>query len=394
MKKNLILLTALVMGISMFIGCAPKEETVETTVEEVAETVSDDAEASMANPMVPVASDSEFTEKLGFAIDSSCLNGENIERFIIGDELAHVGFDVNDPEGKSVKCILRGTKNDEFAKNPTELIAGLYATDFSDPNVLNISTENGDINFNTVYSSSEHETVSYWDYEGVHYTLSIEGDISQMLISELNDAALRATNVKVLEAEGKYIAPLEETVDINNISDAMFNATLTNIVNADGITTADVTLYTMDLYDVVDVTTMAPGDTILVKGEEIVVNDVKDGNPVDFNDGEGPRNVIFVNGGIEEGGTELIGYEGGTYRYFGFDDHASYSERGTVNMEIKSDAIINDTSDLEHQEGIIIPTEELVTLEDKEFDPGFNCLNTRVRIVDNKIVEINRIYIP
>lgn len=396
MKKNLrgrVMLTLTVAGVMIALTGCGSPEVITEPVENVNDAL-EEAEVGMANPMVSVSSDSEFMDKLGIALDTSCINGENIERYIISDEIAHVAFNVSDPEGNSVKCILRGTKNDELAKNPTELIAGVYASDFAEPNEVLVPSEKGDISFNTVYSESENDTVSYWDYDGVHYTFSVDGNISQMLISELNDSALRAIGVTISEPSGKYIAPLEESVDINNIDDAMFNASISNIATADGITTADVTLYTMDLYDVVDITTMTPGDTIFVNGEEIVVSTIDEGNPVDFNDGQGQRNVILVNGGIEEGGTELIGYEGGTYRFFGFDDHASYTEKGTVNMEIASDAIINDTSDLDNPDGVTIAASELVNLKDKEFDPGFNLLNTRIRVVDNKVVEIERKYIP
>lgn len=364
---------------------APQEESTEEYV-------------GMPNPMVEVSSDDAFMQELGFAIDTSYFPNNGLEKFIIGGELAHVAFNVSDPEGKDVKCTFRGTKNDEWNKNPLELIAGNYATDFSEPSELTLPATDEDIIFKTVYSESSKTTISYFDYKGVHYTLTVEGNISQMLMAELNDSSLYAIGAVISGDEAadsrKYITPYPETVDLENIEDAMFNARLENIRKEDDSVIADVTLYTMDLYDMVDMNTLSVDDVIYVDGKDIDIESVEDGDPIDFHDGEGKRDVKVINGGWEAGGVEFVANEGGTYRCFGMDDYASYTEQGSVTLKIAGDATINDTSDLDHQEGLTLSTEDLPSLKDKEFDPGFSLLNTKIRIVNNEIVEINRWFIP
>lgn len=402
MKKRTlsVLFIALTMTVVSLAGCNKTAATVETKeetpVSEEPEVSADESEnmVGMANPMVPVDSDEAFSDQLGIKIDSSYFPTDGLDRYIIGGKLAHVAFNLSDPEGKKVECTFRGTKDDEWAENPVEMIAGIYASDFGEAATTTIPATGNDIEFNTVYSDSEKITVSYFDYEGVHYTLSIDGNVSQMLIAEVNDSVLYAIGAQEFGDDFAYITPYDDQIDINNIDDAMFNASIKNITTDNGVTTADVTLYSMELYDMVDICQMAPGDVISVDGEDIAIASVEDGKPVDFHDDQGPRNVKVVNGGTEEGGVEFIANEGGTYRVFGMDDYASFAEKGTVNLEIAADAEINDTSDLEHQEGIVLTTAELEGLKDKEFDPGFSFLNTKIRIVDNKIVEINRWFTP
>lgn len=401
MRSLTVFITSLTLLGVVLTGCGtdvPQNE-ISKGSEIVEEVTAQDEEAQensvgMANPMVEIGSDKEYLDQLGFSMDTSCLPQDNLERFIIGGQLAHAAFDVTDTEGNPVKCVLRGTTDVESSQDPIELIAGVYADDFDEVTTVFVPTEKGNIEFKSVYSKAEKITVSFWNYEGVNFTFTVNGEISQMQMSALDDSVMCAIGAKIVSAGSKYIVPLPESLDIENIDDVMFNASIENITEADGITTADITLYSMDLYDVVDISTMSNGDVINISGEDIEITEITEGNPVDFHDDQGPRNVILINGGFEEGGAELIGYEGGTYRVFGLDDHATYSELGRVNLEIAKDCLISDTSDLEQPDGITLTTADLITLNDKEFDPGFNLLNTRVRIVDNKVIEINRWFIP
>lgn len=354
--------------------------------------VSEEENVGMANPMVEVSSDNAFADELGIAVDTSCLP-QPVERFIISGEMAHVAFNVTDTEGNDVKCILRGTFNDEWNENPLELIAGMYLTDTSEPSELTINTTDEDIIFKTVYSDAEKATVSYWDYRSAHFTLSIDGNVSQMTIASLNDAALKAIGAVVTEGDGAYIAPYAVSVDPENIEDAMFYTSIKNINREDGVLSADFTLYSMDLYDAVDITTMEAGDTIYVDGEDIAVTSVEEANPVDFNDEYGARSVIWVNGGIENGGAEFIAYDGGTFRYFGFDDHATFTELGTVRLEVSDDVEFVDSSDPGDND-TFHTADDFENTEGNEADPGFSQFNSEIRVVDNVVVEINRWFIP
>lgn len=351
-------------------------------------------ETETANPMAPITDDDEFEAWLGIPIDTSVLPSK-VNMFIIGGELAHVTFTLQSDDGKGLECTLRGTKNSESAKNPIELIAGIYASKLSEINEITIAANEGDIVLNNVHDNGEeYYDITYWDYNDAHFTLTVKGELTKDKTAALYQSVLKAIGAGDINIEGKKIEPLKYDIDPSNIGDGQFACDIRNIERTDDVLKADFTLYTMDLYDMVDIANLTTWDTIIICGEELEVTSIENGQPVDFNDEQGPRNVVIINDGLEAGGVELIAYEGGTYRIFGFDDHATYTKQCTVNLEISEDAVLIDTSDLEYPEGMTFNVEQFEALKDKETDPGFNYLGTTVRIESNKVVEMNRKFIP
>lgn len=396
-KRLATVVMAMVLAFGMLCACDDEEETAGTenvsVISETEEASSEESEAYMANPMVEYPDDSAFADELGIAIDSSYLPGEK-QFFIIGKKLADIRFSVSDPEGRDVECVFRATKDNEDAKNPVEGIAGIYATDLDEAVDLEIPVDDGEIAFYTTYSESGNLNIAYWDYKDVHYTFTAGGGLSQMTLGALYDQLMCAIGACSMENGGKYIEPMGQIIDEFFIEDAMYPASVENITNEDGVVTADCTLYTMDVYDMVDIAQLAVGDTIFVDGEEMVVNTIEEGDPVDFHDEEGKRNVVIINGDIEEGGARFIAYEGGTYRYFGMDDYASYTNHGTRNLVISPEVQFVDGSNLELPEGTVLNMDDFLAILEKEYDPGFHMMNTVIRIVDNEVVEINRRYVP
>ncbi len=207
-------------------------------------------------------------------------------------------------------------------------------------------------------------------------------------------------------AEGKVIAPLTAEVDTANLADGIYSVEIKSVEKDGDQAKADLVIYTQDLYDVVDITTMQPGDTIVFRGEEVEVKSVEETEPVTLTDADGNEGsyaVYEVNGPIEEGGIELVAGEGGTYRYLGLDDHPTYTEHGDATVEIAADAVINDKAHiLDDPAGQL--SDEGVTMTTAEFADGFEEeannhipyteLNTTVRTEGGVIVEISRKFIP
>ena len=100
--------------------------------------------------------------------------------------------------------------------------------------------------------------------------------------------------------EHKCIAPLPASIEVNNLKDCTVPAAFTpDSFNWMG-GNLTMTVYNMDLYDVVDMEQMQVGDTIIYEGETKVINTIN------------RENGIEINGGLEEGGCWLAPNEGGT----------------------------------------------------------------------------------
>ena len=90
-------------------------------------------------------------------------------------------------------------------------------------------------------------------------------------------------------------------------------------------------VYTEDLYDAALISKLKAGDTLVYLGQPIVVRtvNVKDG-------------FVTVNGGIEEGGADLMSNKGGTYRGTQLDDHSTYTKLGKVTLPLRKDFLLID----------------------------------------------------
>ena len=145
----------------------------------------------------------------------------------------------------------------------------------------------------------------------------------------------------------------------------------------DGRLVIDLTVYTYDLYDAVEITTLAPGDTLVVKGTEIPVETVEQG------DG------IAVNGGLVNGGIDLTSAGGGTFRVLLENDAPDLYEAGTITLPVAQDFVLTDDSDPEDP-GRTLYAGDLLGLGDEVFSPQA----TMVETVGGMVTAIHRDYIP
>ena len=155
----------------------------------------------------------------------------------------------------------------------------------------------------------------------------------------------------------------------------------------------NVRLFTEDLYDIVDVSKMAVGDTFEAEGKTITIETIEQNK---FGD-------IDINGGFEaENGYTLTNPEDTNgWTTTGYDDFCTYTERGTVSLDLAENVTFTDKWELDMaaieagQKPLVAQGIEAVTraIMESEND-SFNERNTELVIENGKVVEITRTYNP
>lgn len=177
-----------------------------------------------------------------------------------------------------------------------------------------------------------------------------------------------------------------------NTTDAAYPAAFSRDELKDGVLN-NVRLYTEDLYDIVDVSKMAVGDTFEAGGNAVTIETIEQNA---FGD-------IDINGGYEaENGYTLTNPEDTNgWITTGDDDFCTYTERGTCNLTLADTVTFTDSSFLDMsaveagREPVTATGIEAVTraIAQSEND-SFDAYNTEIVIRDGKVVEITRRYNP
>ena len=182
--------------------------------------------------------------------------------------------------------------------------------------------------------------------------------------------------------EAKRIEPLPESLDLNALTDATVAASFgaEDISEKDGKTEIALTVYDYDVYDMVDISQLAVGDTIVVDGKDMVVASRED------KDG-----FVTINGGLEQGGVDLTSDDSGVYYAVGMDDAKSYHELGKITVPVAEGFVLTDNSDLEHPDETYAAS-DLAKLAASE--PGFTANNTLATIEHGELTVLARSYTP
>lgn len=182
----------------------------------------------------------------------------------------------------------------------------------------------------------------------------------------------------------KMIAPLPAGIDLDNMQDCTVPAMFTSDDfrwMGDNLT---MTVYSQDLYDAVDISQMKVGDTLLYASSPMVVEKMEE-----------VRGALDINGGLDLGGCCIAGHEGGTYIAHDWDDHATYTKLGVVELPLAQDFVIIDCGEFPTDPLDTIRTDQKLYLESLEGSRReFFALNTRVTVENGQITEINRKWIP
>ena len=187
--------------------------------------------------------------------------------------------------------------------------------------------------------------------------------------------------------ETKTVSPLPSTLDINNLDNCTVAVSLEEgdaYVDDTGKLVMDVTVYDYDLYDMVDIATLAENDTIIRKGEEVKVNSIE----------RLDTGLININGGEENGGFSLISDDSTVYYEVGMSDAKAYYEIGNAILRVSADDFrYYDKSDLDAEPIEYYPGDFIVPAGDV-IEYNFTPYNTTIVISDGFIVEMTKKYTP
>lgn len=171
---------------------------------------------------------------------------------------------------------------------------------------------------------------------------------------------------------------------MENLNDAILSVSLEEgdaYVDDTGIMQMDVKIYTYDKYDLVDISALKEGDTIVTHAGEVEVTSL------DRSEG----GILYINGGLEEGGFDLVTDDSGIFFETGFNDAKNWYEVGEATIRVSVDFLGYDNADPEQGEVVIYPGDFLVgEVENYDFTP----YNTTIRVEEGQIVEMTRIFVP
>ena len=179
------------------------------------------------------------------------------------------------------------------------------------------------------------------------------------------------------------IMPLPDTT-MENLTDAILSVSLEEgkaYVDDGGIMQMDLKIYTYDKYDMVDIANLQVGDMIFRHSGEVVVTSKE----------QNESGTVLINGGLENGGFDLVTDEDGIFYEMGFSDVKNWYEVGEATIRVSADFQGIDHADLDLGEVILYPGDFLVgAVTNYDFTP----YNTTVRVEGGQIIEMNRRYIP
>lgn len=186
------------------------------------------------------------------------------------------------------------------------------------------------------------------------------------------------------QTEGaQTITPLPDTT-MENLTDAILSVSLEEgdaYVDDRGIMQMDLKVYTYDKYDMMDIANLKIGDTIVRHSGEVEVTSKE----------QNETGTIYINGGLETGGFDLVTDDCGIFYEIGFNDSKNWYEVGEVTIRVSVDFKGIDNADPEQGEFILYPGSFLIG-EVTNYD--FTPYNTTIRVEEGQIVEMNRVYIP
>lgn len=196
--------------------------------------------------------------------------------------------------------------------------------------------------------------------------------------------ASQTTSVNTEPAEpATKIYPLPDTTmdDLSNATLAISLEEGDAYVDDTGKMQMDIKIYSYDKYDFVDISMLEVGDILVTHTGEVKLESINRND-----DGS-----ISINGGLGNGGFDLISDIGGCFYECGFNDAKNWYEVGEATIRVSVDFEFHDASDMEKGEVLYYPGSFLIG-EVTNYD--FTPYNTTIRVEDSQIVEMYRVYLP
>ncbi len=179
------------------------------------------------------------------------------------------------------------------------------------------------------------------------------------------------------------VQPLPDAT-MENLTDAILSVSLEEggaYVDDTGKMQMDVKIFTYDRYDMVDISKLKVGDIIVTHAGEVEITAME----------RSEGGTLYINGGLEEGGFDLVTDESGIFYETGFNDVKNWYEVGEATIRVSADFKGYDNSNPEQGEVMIYPGDFLVG---EVTDYNFTPYNTTIRVEGGQIVELNRVYTP
>ena len=185
----------------------------------------------------------------------------------------------------------------------------------------------------------------------------------------------------------KTVAPQAVAIDVNNLPDGIYPVSFDRgdvLAGASGIYMNAVRIYTPDWYDIVDVNTLKPGDTVIISGEAVPVLSVQEN-----------EYGILVNDGLDDMESFCFRSEENSngFAVQGLDDMTTYTEQGVTTLTIDPAATFTDAWDIE-SEPVTVGYDGIVEAMQTNENDSFVPYNTTVRVENGKVVEIDREFMP
>ncbi len=180
------------------------------------------------------------------------------------------------------------------------------------------------------------------------------------------------------------VEAMPETLKIDALDDCTFAASFKAsdvATDKDGTLTIRLSVDTYECYDMVDISRLAAGDTLVVEGKKFAVKTV-DRSGAD----------VRVNGGTEAGGYDLHTDEDGVYYIINMDAGPTYHTIGETTLPVGKDFVYTDNSDPE-KPGQKLSADDFQKAM-KGSDASFVPAATTVRVAGGKIVELTKNYMP
>ena len=193
------------------------------------------------------------------------------------------------------------------------------------------------------------------------------------------------TETESKEPNVNIISPLPETLDINALDNCTVAISLENggvYVNDSGKMVMDVTVYSYELYDMVDIASLKENDVILRKNEEVKVTEIE----------RLETGLVRINGGEENGGFDLVSNDSTVYYESGMNDIKAYYELGGVTLPVSDEFEYVDESDLDADTKKYFAGDFLK--DDAGIEYNFSPNNTSIVIENGTIIKMNKTYMP
>lgn len=186
-------------------------------------------------------------------------------------------------------------------------------------------------------------------------------------------------------ASAVVVEPLPATINMGNLDNRSLAVSIDKgdiYLDDTGAMRIKFTVYTYDLYDMVDIAALKEGDSISILGEDVAVLSLE----------RGDRGNVIINGGLDVGGHELRTDESGVFYEVGYNDAKSYYAIGEADFSVSPDFVFTDGFDFDNPP-VTYYAGDLLT-ENNGIFHHFVPHNTKIIIENGQIIAMERVYMP